>query len=220
MTGNCTILTKNNMQIALRYTNTPTWKSASATTSGITRNGKGVGGRQRINSGKITKVTGFTPEGDITTEAGKTIPRHYGHISYGYVVTSYVAQGKTVKDVYIAESWESFPAAGREQFYVSASRGTEKLVLVTDNKRALFEAVQLSRQRLSALDMTIEEAAAVLIPPDHKTELIKAQNRARPFKPKRARRRVPAQTYFPSMEMDRPEHEPKREEIEAFEPEM
>ena len=150
----------------------------------------------------------------------KTIPRHYGHLAYGYVVTSYVSQGKTVQDVYIAESWESFAAAGREQAYVSASRGAENLFWATDDKPALFEAVQRSRQRRSALDMTIEEAAAVVIPPDHNTELIRAQRKARPLVPKRACQKRPTQIYFPEMEMGRPSRSPERERAEAFEPEM
>ncbi len=183
----------------------------------ITRNGKTADGKQKIDSGTIAQVSGFTPQGDLEINSGPTIPRHYGHIAYGYVVTSYVAQGKTVQDVYIAESSESFPAAGREQFYVSTSRGTDKIALVTNDKAALFEAVERSRQRLSALDMTFKDLSQSL-PVDHVAELIRAQKRAirhsQPLKPQSKRMKTPAQTRFASLGMDdlEPELEPQEGE--------
>jgi hypothetical protein len=53
----------------------------------------------------------------------------------------------------VAESSESFRAAGREQFYVSASRFKEALTIYTDDKHQLLEAVRKSSHRPSAMDL-------------------------------------------------------------------
>src|SRR2546427_6657517 len=49
--------------------------------------------------------------------------------------------------VFIAESAESFRAAGREQFYVSVSRFKQALTIYTDNKQELLRAVSKSSER-------------------------------------------------------------------------
>jgi hypothetical protein len=59
--------------------------------------------------------------------------------------------------VFVAESSESFRAAGREQFYVSASRFKEALTIYTDDKRELLNAVGKSSQRPSATDLVKKE---------------------------------------------------------------
>jgi hypothetical protein len=59
--------------------------------------------------------------------------------------------------VFVAESSESFRAADREQFYVSASRFKETLTIYTDDKHHLLEAVRKSSHRPSALDLVKNE---------------------------------------------------------------
>jgi hypothetical protein len=59
--------------------------------------------------------------------------------------------------VFVAESSESFRAADREQFYVSASRFKEALTIYTDDKHQLLEAVRKSSHRPSALDLVKKE---------------------------------------------------------------
>jgi hypothetical protein len=59
--------------------------------------------------------------------------------------------------VFVAESSESFRAADREQFYVSASRFKEALTIYTDDKHQLLEAVQKSSHRPSASDLVAKE---------------------------------------------------------------
>jgi hypothetical protein len=55
--------------------------------------------------------------------------------------------------VFVAESSESFRAAAREQFYVSASRFKEALTIYTDDKGALLNAVNKTSHRPSATDL-------------------------------------------------------------------
>jgi len=122
----------------------------------ITRNGKTANGH-KLNNGSFAIVSGFSSNGDIHLATGEVIPNSYGHITHGYVTTSYAAQSKTVQDIYVAESWESFAAAGWEQFYVSVSRGIERLILITNDKEALLRIIQISRQRLAAIEIANRE---------------------------------------------------------------
>ncbi len=118
----------------------------------ITRNGQAVNGT-RLNNGELLTVTGFTPKGDIETQSGKVIGMDYGHLAYGYVVTSHASQGKSVSEVLVGQSSASFAASSREQFYVSVSRGKKRATIYTDNKRELLEAVGKSDPRLSATEL-------------------------------------------------------------------
>ena len=101
----------------------------------------------------IYEVDGFTPTGDIKLTNGFVVPKDYGGLTHGYVVTSHASQGKTVDKVLIALGSESLAAANREQFYVSVSRGREAVRLYTDDKAAMVEAVEGSSARLSATEL-------------------------------------------------------------------
>lgn len=117
---------------------------------------RGAWGRKakdRINNGSIYEVGGFTKGGDIKLTNGFVIPKNYGGITHGYVVTSHASQGKTVDVSLVALGQESFSAANREQFYVSVSRGKEAVRLYTDDKAAMIDAVQDSAARLSATEL-------------------------------------------------------------------
>jgi ATP-dependent exoDNAse (exonuclease V) alpha subunit len=111
------------------------------------------GGKFRLNNGEIFEAAGFTKNGDILLPNGIVIPKNYGGLAHGYVVTSHASQGKTVDKVLIALGSESLGAANREQFYVSVSRGREGVKLYTDDKEAMMEAVQGSSARLSATEL-------------------------------------------------------------------
>ncbi len=107
----------------------------------VTANGRTKDGRHRLDNGALLTVAGFTPAGDVVTEAGWVIGKDFGHLAHGYAVTSHSAQGRTVDTVLIGQSAESFPASSRRQFYVSVSRGRERAVVFTDDKRGLAGAV-------------------------------------------------------------------------------
>ena len=179
----------------------------------ITRNGKAADGRHKLNSGSFAIVKGFTSSGDIRLETGAVIPRHYGHITHGYVTTSYAAQSKTVQDIFIAESMESFPAAGWEQFYVSVSRFIERLILATDNKEALLRIVQISRQRLAAMDIAYREESPPAHPLDRAEDQIeKSGETLLPVYTRLGQRRKP------DAKLPIPVQQPRRERELEFEP--
>jgi conjugative relaxase-like TrwC/TraI family protein len=107
----------------------------------------------RINNGDVFTIKGFTRAGHIRLHTGKTLDKDFGHIAYGYVTTSHSSQGKTVDRVLIAQSTQSLPASGREQFYVSISRAREMAKIFTDDKQALEKAVLQSGQRMTAREV-------------------------------------------------------------------
>jgi len=119
----------------------------------ITANGKAADGRHRLNNGALFTVKGFTPDGNIVVDNGWVIGKDFGHVAYGYVVTSHAAQGKTVDKVLIGQSEQSLPASDRQQLYVSVSRGKEQAVIFTDDKQALREALRRDHERLTATEV-------------------------------------------------------------------
>lgn len=124
----------------------------------ITKNGEArVEGQKkgtRLNNGDILTVEGFTKEGDIRLEKGRVLPKSFGHMSLGYVDTSYASQGKTVDRVFIAVGDQSLPATNRQQWYVSASRGREMAKLYVEDKGEVRARVAKTGQRLSAVELT------------------------------------------------------------------
>jgi len=122
----------------------------------ITQNGF-TKDKGRLNNSDLKQVHGFTRDGDIKLGNGWVVSRDYGHLTHGYCLTSYSAQSKGVDCVFIAESSESFRAADREQFYVSASRFKEALTIYTDDKRQLLAAVSKSSERPSATDLVAKQ---------------------------------------------------------------
>jgi ATP-dependent exoDNAse (exonuclease V) alpha subunit len=119
----------------------------------ITRNGTTADTAHRLNNGDLFTVSGFTDAGDLRLNNGWTISKDYGHIAHGLVVTSHASQGKTVDRVIIGQSSRSFRASSREQFYVSASRGRQQVLVFTDDKDELLQAVSRSDERLSGTEL-------------------------------------------------------------------
>jgi len=119
----------------------------------ITRNGATADGKHRLNNGAVYGITGFSPTGDIQLTNGWTIGRNFGHIAYGYAVTSHASQGRTVDRVFVGASAASLPASSREQFYVSVSRGKQQAVIYTDDRAGLLDAVERSEDRTTATEL-------------------------------------------------------------------
>lgn len=121
----------------------------------IRKNGKAAGhvSAARLNNGDIFTVDGFTQAGDIRLSDGKVIPKGYGHFAFGYVDTSYASQGKTVDRVFIATGNESLAAAGKQQWYVSVSRGREACKVYVDSKDDVRDAIAKKGERMSAVEL-------------------------------------------------------------------
>jgi len=136
----------------------------------VTQNGKTADGEHRLNNGAQYKVEGFTRQGDILLDNGWTVSKNFGHLDYGYVVTSHASQGKTVDRVFIGQSSESFPASSREQFYVSVSRARQQATIYTDDKESLLDAVSRSDDRMTATELLADH--------DHRSRVAHLQRMA------------------------------------------
>jgi len=125
----------------------------------ITKNGFDRNGR-RLNNGKILQVDGFDSEGNIKlrTPARKNgvlyeIDKHHGNFNHAYCITSYASQGKTVDRVLIAQPAATFPASNMKQFYVSVSRGRERVTIYTDDKADLLQTIHREGDRMSVHEL-------------------------------------------------------------------
>jgi conjugative relaxase-like TrwC/TraI family protein len=118
------------------------------TAGGLTKDRK-----HRLNNGAVYEVAAFSRNGDITLNNGWTIDAEFGHLAQGFVTTSHASQGRTVDHAFIAVSAESFGAAGREQMYVSASRGRRSAHIYTNNKAELREVILESSAKMTATEL-------------------------------------------------------------------
>lgn len=119
----------------------------------INRNGWAKN-KRRVSNSNIYEVEGFSRKGNIKLTNGLELDKDFGNIDYGYCITSYASQGKTVDDVYISASAESFAATNAKQFYVSVSRGKQSVKIYTKDKEELLENVIQSGERMTASELT------------------------------------------------------------------
>ena len=106
----------------------------------------------KLLNGQLVTVKSARRDGQITLTDGRVIPPDFRKFTHGYCVTSPAAQGKTADHVYVAVDARSGQAANLKQFYVSASRGREKVKIYTDDLERLREALGRTGDRLSALE--------------------------------------------------------------------
>lgn len=118
----------------------------------ITRNGESENGK-RLNNGNEFVVQGFGKKGQILFSNGAVLGADHGHLAYGYCQTSHSSQSKSVRDVLVAQSSDSFAASSREQFYVSCSRGKQTIRIYTDSRRDLQLAVGNSSTRMAGVEL-------------------------------------------------------------------
>ena len=118
----------------------------------ITRNGDSHDGR-RLNNGNVFTVEKFSRDGKIVLNTGAVLDSKHGHFAMGYSFTSWSSQSKTMRDVLVAQSAESFLASSREQFYVSISRGKNSIRIFTDDRQGLQDAVGNSSLRRAGIEL-------------------------------------------------------------------
>ncbi|MBV9489874.1 MAG: AAA family ATPase [Verrucomicrobia bacterium] len=130
-------------------------KNHLVTTDQAGEDGKPV--RKRLTNGDVLRVQKIEcerihlerngkPEGLLDASKGL-------HLTYGYVITSNAAQGKTVDWAIPSLPVHSLSVATRELFYVLCSRARYGCKAFTDSKTAVKEAIQLTDYRMSAHDL-------------------------------------------------------------------
>ncbi len=91
--------------------------------------------------------------GSIALADGRVFPAEFNAFTHGYAVTSHSSQSKTVDEVLLIASSKSFTAVNREQFYVSISRGRERVHIFTDDAELLAQRVTDTRERKAAVEL-------------------------------------------------------------------
>ena len=108
-------------------------------------------GREFIN-GERVQVREIQ-NGRISLTDGRQLPTSFNTFTHGYAVTSHSSQSKTVDEVLLVASSRSFAAVNREQFYVSISRGRERVHVFTDDTELLARRVTDSHERKAAVEL-------------------------------------------------------------------
>jgi conjugative relaxase-like TrwC/TraI family protein len=124
----------------------------------ITGNGYTADGH-RLNNKTQYRVDHITRDGNLVLNNGWEIGKEFPHLSHGWVLTSYAAQGKTVDWVYACQTQElSAMATNYEQYHVATTRGRKGMITYTDNFEWLKDAVSERRERLMATELMAEAA--------------------------------------------------------------
>jgi ATP-dependent exoDNAse (exonuclease V) alpha subunit len=118
----------------------------------ITAGGKAKDGR-KFSNGSLFTVQGFNRRGDILVDGGRVIDRDFGHLTHGYVLTSHASQGDTVDTVFAAISSQSFPATNQRTGAVALTRGRERVVIFTDDRKELLKALSRPDDPMSATEL-------------------------------------------------------------------
>ena len=94
------------------------------------------------------------PNGHICLSDGRVVPSDYTHLAHGYAITAHRSQGKSVDEVIVSADGMS-----RELFYVAASRGRGRVMVVTSDPETLRESVGRSGARQSATELARKAVA-------------------------------------------------------------
>ncbi|GAB3040062.1 MobF family relaxase [Spirosoma pulveris] len=123
----------------------------------ITRNGFDLDGT-RLNNGQTLDVMKVSKQGDILLRNAQSkveyrLDQQFGHIAHNYCITSHASQGKTVDEVFISQPASTFAATDAKQFYVSVSRGRDRVRIYTEDKEQLLAQASELGDRQSALEL-------------------------------------------------------------------
>ncbi len=83
-----------------------------------------------VTNGEIVTVLKSDRKGRIHLEDGRVLPSSFKQFAHGYAVTAHRSQGKSVDSVII-----SGDGMQQELFYVAASRGRHRVLVVTSDRR-------------------------------------------------------------------------------------
>ena len=102
----------------------------------------------QATNGEIATVDRIDANGRICLSDGRVVPGDHTHLAHGYAITARRSQGKSVEEVIVSADGMS-----RELFYVAASRGRQRVTVVTSDPDALRQSVGRSSARQSATEL-------------------------------------------------------------------
>lgn len=123
----------------------------------ITRNGFDQD-KTRLDNGQTMDVVKVSKQGDVllrnaVSKVEYRLDKEFGHIAHNYCVTSHASQGKTTDEVFISLPASTFAATNAKQFYVSVSRGRDRVRIYTDDKEQLLANASEMGDRQSAIEL-------------------------------------------------------------------
>ena len=110
----------------------------------------------KFTNGELVTVATIDARGNIKLADGRTLPRTFQQLNHGYAVTAHKSQGKTVDHVIV-----SGDVMTQELFYVAATRGRNRIQVFTGDKELLQDSIEMSGQRMSALELLRKSARTV-----------------------------------------------------------
>jgi hypothetical protein len=184
-------------------------------------------GREFINGERVHVRE--VQNGRISLTDGRQLPANFNTFTHGYAVTSHSSQSKTVDEVLLVASSRSFAAVNREQFYVSISRGRERVHVFTDDVELLARRVTDSHERKAAVELEalrdeLAKLGFVRKEPLEEKDTAPAARAARQHRPARFTRLSPVQRLAQVVEEitrwlgERFGLEPKETAVEKAEP--
>lgn len=102
----------------------------------------------KATNGEIVTVNRIDEHGFIGLNDGRVVPPDFRQFTHGYAVTAHRSQGKSVDEVFI-----SADGMKKELFYVSATRGRERVRVITSDKELLRDSIGRSTARQSASEL-------------------------------------------------------------------
>ncbi len=102
----------------------------------------------KATNGEIVTVSHVDKRRRVHLEDGRVLPANFNQFTHGYAVTAHRSQGKSVDSVII-----SGDGMRTELFYVAASRGRKRVLVITSDKEGLRESVACSTARRSASEL-------------------------------------------------------------------
>jgi conjugative relaxase-like TrwC/TraI family protein len=137
-------------------------------------NGKSAEG-SRLNNGELVTVREVAADGALVVEGAKSVRKTLASsqrlLVRGYAVTSYGSQGKTVDTVIMSDA-ANRAATDAHQWYVTISRGRQRVLIFTPDKLALRAQVQQAGERELAMDLNLEKPESVDV--SHKERAVHA----------------------------------------------
>jgi ATP-dependent exoDNAse (exonuclease V) alpha subunit len=110
---------------------------------------------QPLVNGELVTVQGLLADGRISVENDRGQKKVLGPeqrlFNYGYAMTSYSSQGKTVDTVLFADSGCK-QATNQKQWYVTISRARRRILIFTPDKAALRQTIAADGHRPLAIE--------------------------------------------------------------------
>lgn len=120
-----------------------------------------IGRTKKLANGQILTILGEGKHGGLLVQDGygqkHELPAEFRMFNYGYAVSSYAAQGKTVDHVIISDSMCK-AATSQKEFYVSISRGRQSCSILTADRESLQDHIESLGERDLASDLVLERS--------------------------------------------------------------